>query len=190
LADAFYRLAGSYRDGTISHDDLAGKAEPLYLEALRAHDPRNVRRVASTFVATDRQNLRPFTAQLLAYLHAADIDIVIVSGVPSVVLQCYRHFLPISEIWGLEAMRRRSTWNLRRNTALSGVKLQIVREIARTRRVLVAFGDSDSDLPLLRIAEIPVVVGSTNITGHQHVLRLEADGTGYDEVVRCLELAR
>jgi len=169
---------GEYAAGEISHDDLVLMAQDIYLEALAPHDPDSVAKLAAQFVEEDKQHLRPFAVHLLQQLRRLGLRPTVISGAPVIVLREYATTLPLSGVWGLDVTYEDRTWSAGRNTGLSTVKAAIVRELTERHRVVVSFGDSQSDAPLLEAAELPVVVGST-LTAPPSGFRMGADGSGY-----------
>jgi phosphoserine phosphatase len=179
LRRTFEADAQEYATGEISHDALVLQAQDLYLEALRPHDPDSVRKIATEFVAHDRGHLRPFAVHLLEQLHRLGLNPTVISGAPLFVLREYATFLPLKDVWGLDVTYDGQKWEAGRNTGLSVVKASIVRELTEAHRVLVAFGDSQSDVPLLDAAELPVVVGS-KADAPARSFRMGTDGSDYE----------
>lgn len=186
LAAQFESRSRRYRAGKLSHDELVDEAETLYLEALANHTPTSVAEAAAEFLRRDRRNIRRFAAHLIDQLQRRGVEIMVISGAPSIVLDHYRDGLSISRVAGMEVVWENRVWKPKINPGLSHVKAACVEDMCRGRRVIASFGDSASDGPLFDIAEVPVVVGSAFTSQRVDALRLNSDGSGYQQVVERL----
>lgn len=186
LAAQFESRSRRYRAGKLTHDELVDEAEKLYLEALANHTPTSIADAAAEFLRRDRRNIRRFAAHLIDQLQRRGVEIIVISGAPSIVLDHYRNDLSISKVAGMEVVWEDRVWKPRINPGLSHVKAACVEDMCRGRRVIASFGDSASDRPLFDIAEVPVVVGSDFTSQRVDALRLDSDGSGYQQVVARL----
>jgi len=90
------------------------------------------------------------------------IDIVLISGAPEVVLSAFQAYFPISKIYGLSIgvdFQNRSDGTIQRNPGLCSEKQRIVNALQAKARIVLAVGDSVSDIPALTAASIGVFVG-------------------------------
>jgi len=88
-------------------------------------------------------------------------------------LQEYNKFLGLKKVYGLELETKEGvyTGNITTNPGISLEKSKLVNEIigSHNENIILALGDSLSDIPLFQAAPINVVVNNAtlNVTGHE-----------------------
>ncbi len=183
--DAAY---AAYESGSTTHDELVARVVGAYAAAMAGQDVGVVDELAEAFVAVDVHSLRPFTAGLLERVVGMGIEPILISGSPELVLRHHARRLPLGQLFGvlLDEHDGRYVGTVAHNTGLAREKAATVRAIAATHTVVLAFGDSRSDLPLLHAAQLPVVVGGTPMDEEPRALLVGPDGSGLDAVWAAL----
>jgi len=183
----------AYADGELRYEELSYRAPSLYAEGLRGQDVQHVAELAEEFVISDEHNLFPFAKPLLWKLYQAGINIVVISGCPVEVLNAYSGRLPWGQVFGVTVGARGNRYrsNLITNPAGIESKRQIVDQLGYRSKVTVAFGDSNSDLPLFDASQWKVVVDNqdlfrSDITARHLDSRSSPQGV-VEEVIRLLE---
>ncbi len=177
-----------YESGASAHDTLVERVVGAYAGAMAGQEVAAIEEQAETFVGVDVRSLRPFTTALLERVAAMGIEAILISGSPEVVLSHHARRLPIGQVFGvlLDERGGRYVGTVARNTGLASEKAATVRAIAATRAVVLALGDSRSDLPLLRAARLPVLVGAEPMDEEPRALLLGADGEGLEALWTAL----
>lgn len=151
-----------YRGGVCSYELAARRIPELYCRSLAGLKPDATTSMASLFQMRDCTSLFPFVRPLCVALSSCGVEIVIVSGAPQVVLDAYKVDLPIGRCWGVagEVLHGRYTGEVEENAAGSSRKEEIARLEGAGGVVVLAIGDAEPDLPLLRCARRRIVVDS------------------------------
>ncbi|MCU1457084.1 MAG: HAD-superfamily hydrolase, subfamily [Actinomycetia bacterium] len=178
-----------YHVGSSTHDVLVERVVGAYAAAMSGLAVGEIAAQAEAFVEVDVDSLRPWAAPLLVRIAAMGIDPVVISGSPESVLREHARRLPIRRIFGvlLDERDGRYAGTVAHNTGLAREKAATVRAVAATHSVVVAFGDSRSDLPLLHAARLPVLVGEMPMDEEPRALLVGADGSGLDAVWAALQ---
>lgn len=173
-AQSIARYISDYAGGTVTYSQLASNVPEHYASGLKGQHVERIEHEARTFVNSDAHNLFAFTATLVTELAAADISPIVISGAPTEILAVYRERLHLSRIWGVEVekVNGRYAGALSTNPATRATKQAIIdAEVDRSWQVVLALGDSESDLPLLSIASARLIVDNpTLMPAHSHTL--------------------
>jgi phosphoserine phosphatase len=142
-ADKSYTYATFCRDmADVYAAGLAGKTRDAVLAA------------AAAFVHDDMENVFRFVQPLSELFAEEHMAVIVVSGAPEVPLAQYASALGL-EIGGalcLEVQEGRYTGRWLENCGLSASKRDAVARVLASSDVVMAFGDSESDIPLLYAA--------------------------------------
>lgn len=175
-------LRDRYATGRIGHNRLALEANRGYAAQMAGRPAKRLHDEAAAFVhGEDRHRVFPWAAGLLRRL--------VLSGVrPAIITGAWRHLIDLH----LEAMELdpatvevhaftlsvnggRFTGRIRANPGVGAAKRRVVERLAAHHEIVLAAGDSESDLPLLRAARRQLIVGDNAATP---ALRAEFAGTG------------
>jgi phosphoserine phosphatase len=142
----------SHESSESSHDTFATETAQAYANLAKVNTPRDLEQAASTYVHLElKRNLFPFSKPLVAKLRDHDIAPILVTGVPSDLARQIGAELAIEEVYGVEV----TDGAILRNTGTAEGKREVVSRIAReSREIVLAAGDSESDLPLMSFASI------------------------------------
>ena len=91
--DKISYLFSEYQEHEITHDALSQKSAEVYASALEGCYVEDIYLAASRFIEEDKSFLNSFSVSLLSFLQAQEIEIVVISGAPSEILNIYREKL-------------------------------------------------------------------------------------------------
>ena len=161
------QLTRDYLEGRLEdHSDLAHRANTLYAAAAAGWATADVAALVGPYLdEVDRPLVYPFVPALLAWLVDHGIEPVVVTGAPAELVAAYVEpaggrvvGLTLAEFEG------RYTGAIGRNPGPAGEKTRAVAEIlAEGCEVVLAAGDSVSDLPLLQAGRRQLVVANPDL---------------------------
>jgi phosphoserine phosphatase len=136
-----------------------------YAAGLAGQTREVVLAAAAAFVDADMENIFRFVRPLCELFAEQHMAVIVISGAPEVPLAQYASALGL-EIGGalcLESQEGRYTGRWLENCGLSASKQDAVARVSASSDVVMAFGDSDSDMPLLAAAQFRFLVrGATH----------------------------
>lgn len=143
-----------YQANKISYKQLATSTTEVYAQALVDVDLSSIENLAHSFCQEDEE-VFSYTSKLFALFREKEIDAIIISGSPKIILLQYAMRFGFSEIYGMdvEVMDGKYTGKIKQDFGAG--KNIIVSKIChdRKRMPVIAFGDSTSDEPLLSAAQ-------------------------------------
>lgn len=177
----------AYAQGDIDHDTLVQTCVDLYAYGLEGREAKLVRAHGERFVAQDSTRVVAFAAPLLHGLRARGILAAIVSGSPTEILHPHAARLGFDAVFctELEVINGIYTGAALNNGGLASSKERVAAGLSTEYEIVLALGDSASDLPLLRAARVAVVVG-TNAVGID-AQRLALDATDPTPVLAAVD---
>jgi phosphoserine phosphatase len=197
--DAIERLIRAYAAHQMSHDDLSARTSEVYATSIVGVSGDALIRATDRFVAEQMERVFPYAPLVLARLRELEIECVVVSGAPEVVLRRFAQALPISAVYGLDVSLSGDGGVepvIVRNPGVAARKAEIVAELSADRAILTAFGNSISDRPLLEVAGTSFLVDCApdvfpdELASRLIPIRSTDDGQRVEEVVRRALLAR
>lgn len=158
-------LFALYSEGRISHNNLASRSALIYAACLKNIAQEEINRYSTLFLKSDRKHLIATSLQLLSHLSRNGVDIVIISGAPSEVLVKYKDVLPLNRIYGLQLEVKDGfyTGRTKINPGTSSTKARIIKLLLEPQgqnKVVLAMGNSSSDIPLFRAAPVRIIVNN------------------------------
>lgn len=163
------RLISTFLTGEIDHDELAIAVNCLYASSMAGAKVEDVKSLSFTFASRDIRNLYKFSPLLFDILERRGIEVRIVSGAPTHLLAEYAKLLRVPEPIGFTIASAHGMYqdSVLRNPGTSTDKHRIVREFKMSgRQILLAAGDSSSDLPMLKAANVRIVVDNEPLGRH------------------------
>lgn len=157
-ADRLQRLIeemhSSYLNNHISHDDFAAQSSIAYAEFISLNNLEAVQRAAKAYVSHELDRvLYSFAKPLIAALRRLHIAPILVTGAPQELAVEISQELNIEEVYSLVVENGTAI-----NPGTADGKRRVVSAVsAAGRRLLLAAGDSDSDIPLMRLAPLRIV---------------------------------
>jgi len=156
-------VVGDYFNKKISYTDFATHAEDIYVTALHGLKYDEVRRAADSFVQQDVTNLFPYAVSLIKMVKRYNYYAFILSGAPLIPIQSYSHLLTVDHVFALDIDRTGDGIfknKIKTHYALKEDKNRVVNQLIKNGfEIALAFGDTESDEPLLDAATYPFLVG-------------------------------
>jgi HAD superfamily phosphoserine phosphatase-like hydrolase len=155
----------AYLAGELTHDALVQVTVDLYAYGLEGREAALVRAHGEQFVAEDSKDVVPFAAHLLHGLRSDGVVTAIVSGSPTEILYPHAARLGIDAVFctELEVVDGIYTGAVVNNGGIASAKQRVADGLGDRYEIVLALGDSLSDLPLLRAARVAVVVGAPEL---------------------------
>lgn len=143
----------------------------VYAAGLAGYAHDDVVNAAKAFVKLDNLRIFNFVRSLCAYFEDSELSVVVITGAPAEPMEQYADLIGF-ELAGslqLEVTGGLYSGRIVNNFGLHDQKLSAVRDVSKDRTIVMAFGDSESDLPMLDAASIGFVVRndvpSTRLSG-------------------------
>lgn len=155
------RLLREYREGKISHDVLASESCRNYEKGILGLDIDLYSRLKDEYSLYDRTRQFPFVPRLFQWLKEKRIAPVIITGAPLDMIGLYFKNYGIKEAYGHRLEQKDGIFT---GKALEnyGFHKERMTDECRLRfgcGPVLAAGDSESDIPLLKEAAIALIVG-------------------------------
>ncbi|MCI5148872.1 MAG: hypothetical protein D3916_05700 [Candidatus Electrothrix sp. MAN1_4] len=163
----------AFENHQLSYEEFAVKVVQEYGMGLKDNSAQMLCELAEKFVRVDKANLSSFTAPLINLLSSNNFLVVVVSGCPDTVLNAYSKILKIDVVFGLSIYKNDEnfTGQVKLNPSLQDVKREVVKKIRGAHEVIVAAGNSNSDLPLFEHSKLSVAIKTDNHSLSNEVLR-------------------
>ncbi len=152
LRDAVDDAKERYGHKEVNHDTFATETAEAYAKFATLNPPYALEQAASAYVRFDlKSSLFSFAKPLVQALRDRDVAPILVTGAPLELGRQIAAELGIEEVHALEV----TDGAIVRNTSTAKGKREIVADCARASRdIVLAAGDSESDLPLMTYAPI------------------------------------
>ena len=163
--DNIKKLIEKYKQNKITHDQLAKLSGIEYAQSIKNIKEDYLKYVSKTFLDIDIKNIYPFVQKLFEIMFDNNIHPIIVSGAPYIVISNYYKIYNITESYEFkcEVLLGKFTGNVVYNYGYN--KKDIITKISKkfNNSPLIAIGDSESDFPMLDIAQHGIIVNESNI---------------------------
>jgi len=140
--------------GIISHSDLSKKSGQIYADKLKGLTYLQLENSLKDYIPTDESYFFSFVPNLFQLFMQNNIDVIIVSGSPELIIKCYIRKFNISRVYALvtEEINGFFTGNVLQNFGYD--KKRIVDDLYAEYGTcpLLSIGDSPSDLVMLQSA--------------------------------------
>lgn len=180
-----------YKNNQKSYDEFAVAVLDLYAESMVGYEEKKIAAFAARFVRKDKGNLFDFVMPLIKRAKQKNVDFVVVSGAPGIVLREYADVLGIKRIFGVEVATDAS--GVFKNQFVSNMagpvaKREVVEQLqAQGHRLTISLGDTISDAPLLEAARFPFVISNESRAKTSRLLREIAPIIAPSELMEELE---
>ena len=161
-----------YRDGLLSHDKLAEKSAQAYAKYLSGLSVKKVNQDANEFVKQDRHKLFSYTAEVFDLIKDFNIQPIIISGCPEIILNQYKSIFNLNDVLGLNIGHKNGSYveHIESNPGINTEKRNVITKFyLSSNEIDMAFGNSLSDMPLFESSKINVVVNNhvLQVPGHK-----------------------
>ena len=163
IRDEIYKKADEYKSNKFTHDEYANQVGILYAKGIEGQYLQEIEAIAKEYVDGGNLQLYPEIDKLFNTLRKKKIKIIIITGTPYEIINCYRKRFNIDSIYALraESVGNKMTGNVEHNYGLNK-ELIVERLIHENDQIppYMAFGDSESDYPMLKKALYPFYISS------------------------------
>ena len=146
-----------YLNGTLDHNQLTEEGMKVYGKYIQGVEKEDILSVLKEYKKIDEENIFDIMKQdIFSFLKKNKIKIIIISGAQQELIELYEDELKIDKIYGVQFKVEKGIYtNQYQNNGLDDNKEQIVKQIRKDKEneILFAFGDSISDIPLLKVAK-------------------------------------
>lgn len=138
----------------ISHDEYAHLACKVYAKEIRGFNYIELKNIARQYIARDRERIFGGMDTIFNLLHEKNIDIIIISGAPRIVLDNYKKDFHIRSVRAFKERVAKGYLNgqVAYNYGYNKYKAMMKLESEYGSKPLFGFGDSNSDIPILEEA--------------------------------------
>lgn len=146
-----------YKEGEIPYELLLYESYKIQSQCLKGQEFNKIAAETEAFINGDmNSSLFDFTLDLLKLLNHKDIDIIVVSGGPSLPLKSYNNFVPFRHVCATEIKVSNTgffTGSILSKFGSSFEKLCVADKLQEIYDIVLAFGANCTDFPMLRYAE-------------------------------------
>lgn len=175
----------------LEYDTAAEAMLRALAEGLSGRAADDVQQHAASFVARDAA-LRPWVRPLLAELSDRSVSSTLVSGAPQEILDAMVGYHPnLRAAYGttLAVTQGRYSGSVAANRASARGKMEVLEHVlGHADWVLVSVGDSLADIPILELADVPIVVDNAELASRfANSILLSADATDISAILERLD---
>ena len=162
IYDTISSISKKYNDKCITHDDYAKYACSEYSKAVRKHSFAELDTLAKEYLVCDMKQIFGGMGRLFNLLYQKDIDIIVISGAPEIILRHYKEKYHLSDIYAFKecVVDGIITGQVAYNYGYNKEKAIDMLITKYGSGPLLAFGDSSSDVPLLNEAKYGFAVNN------------------------------
>lgn len=144
-------VAQQYNENIITHDQYAEMACSKYAKSLKGIDYNTIDDIILDYIDFDRSYLFEGVDLIFDLLYANGIDIIVISGAPSIILEKYQQEFHIKKIFAFKEQIENGifTGNVEYNYGFNKERKLNEIEEEYSAYPYLAFGDSESDIPML-----------------------------------------
>lgn len=155
-------IENRYKRKEITHDEYANIACNEYTKALTGKSEKKLNQVIADYIKEDRELLFPETNALMKFLNKKNVDVIVISGAPTRILEQYKEEFGIKDIFALEEEVVEKSFTGKVACNYGHNKFCKVNELIKKYKTApyLALGDSESDIPLLDSSDYPICVGN------------------------------
>ena len=152
--DKFYQ---KYLKGILNHNLLTEEGMKVYCKYIQNVKREDIISVLEEYKKTDKGNIFEIMKEyIFPFLTKNNIEIIIISGSQQELIELYKEELKINEIYGVQFKIENERYtNKYQNNGLDKNKKILVDKLLEDKEnvILFSFGDSISDIPLLKVAK-------------------------------------
>ena len=146
-----------YLKGELDHNELTEEGMKVYGKYIQGVRKEEILPVLEAYKKRDEGNILKIMKQdIFPFLKRNKIKIIVISGAQQELIELYKEELGIDEIYGVQYVIENGIYtNQYQNNGSDKNKEIMVKEICKDKenRILFSFGDSISDIPLLKVAK-------------------------------------
>jgi len=141
--------------GLISHSELAKRASKIYAEGIRGLTYVEYEKCLVEYMETDESYIFNFVSDLFAILSKNNIDAIIISGSPELIIRRYAKRFNISKIYAMLEEKTNGVFNGSVSQNFGYNKKRIIDKLFKLygEHPFLSIGDSCADLAMLEVAK-------------------------------------
>lgn len=157
-------LSDKYKAGLLSHDEYAHLACKTYAKGINGLRVDFIMEIAHQYIEQDRCHIFHGMEEIFGYLKKSGIEVMVISGAPKIILDFYKKKFHIREIFAFKERVENGRFAGRASYNYGYNKKKTIAQLKDKygTKPLLGFGDSDSDIPLLKEATYAFSI-NTNI---------------------------
>lgn len=138
----------------ITYQQLSDNTTNLYAKAITGINVSDIKRLGKIFCSQDHA-VFPYVCKLFNLFRQNNIEIIVISGTPHMLLEHYSKIFGIHKVYGMVIGVNENCFSGIIEKDYGIYKAEIVREICKVKREqpLFALGDSIADKPLIKAAK-------------------------------------
>lgn len=175
------KIKNKYKKRIITHDHYASIACSKYAKALTGMHIEKINNAVLKYISYDKKFLFNNIVALFDFLYEKGINIIVISGAPLIVLQNYKEMFHFEHIYAFKEkiLNDVFTGDVEYNFGFD--KEKKVLEIADKygSYPYIAFGDSESDIPMLNYARYAFYIEKEIINRNY----INVDPNNYNDVL-------
>jgi HAD superfamily phosphoserine phosphatase-like hydrolase len=155
VLNSLKKIFKEYQSQTLTYTSLVTNTADVYAKSIAGVNESDLAIQAEIFASNDK-NIFPFVNDLIKFLHSKNIEVIVISGTPSIVLNAFTSKLGIDQSFGLDLDKTPNgiyNGNIVKNHGLFSYKKKLVEKfLAEDKNIIFGVGNSKSDFPLLENA--------------------------------------
>lgn len=164
-----------YKEGEITCKELLRESHRIYAQCMTGYDVNKIATMTNAFVEKDsRSCMFEFVSELLDAVQRKNIDIIVVSEGPGVLLQSYRSILPLNQVYATEIEVNDNgmfTGNIIYKYSCTTDINNLINIMKEKYDITLAFGSDSTDVSLMQSAKHSFVKQNPSI-GNKNYRRL------------------
>ena len=188
---AFTQAVAAYRAKSLPYDEFVQRYAEVYAQGVQGVLHTDLQASATAFVELEQERLASFTLELLRYCDAENIEVIVLSGSPELVLSTFFADHNIKRLSGVKlSIDANGYYTGQLEESRSGgasYKRDYVNALRNDYDFLYGIGDSPSDVEFLKRCDVGFIVGSK--VGAWRVRKLERvyHNTKFEHLQRIME---
>lgn len=149
-----------YISGKITHDQYANYACQEYTKAIKGKNVSLITSELIEYMLIDEKKIFPFAKEVFKLLSEYHILSVVISGAPLFIIEKYQKNFGIEKIYAFSAQESDGFYNGEIETNFGYNKELVIEQLINkyNEKPFMGFGDSQSDIPLLKTAKYPFCI--------------------------------
>jgi len=181
-------LIKSYIEGKINHDEMSREGMKIFCKHLAGTNVMDVSSINEEYKLQDDMHIHSIMREIIfPFLIKNNVEIIVITGSPQEIVELYKEELGISKVYGMNYYidNGKYTGEFKYNTGLSENKQKIIDEILNDKNieVLFGFGDSISDIPILKVAKQAFINNSKKFLDGDNVIYTKFKDESSGEVI-------
>ncbi|MGE5474349.1 MAG: HAD family hydrolase [Ignavibacteriales bacterium] len=194
--EKMFKLHEDYSEGKIPYHTLTVEVPRIYAQGLKGLEHNRIVAAANSFLDDDQSFLYSHAGLMFSMLREKGINTAIISGAPAEALLLYKEKFGIKYVYGLQAKYENGiyTGEIEINPSLVDNKAMLADAFKRNEKyeIVLAAGDTSSDIPLFETAPNCIVVNNPEIVpmilSEKRILNVCTEDNEPEQIIKFLNL--